>query len=63
MKIFAIGAVLITLPAIIVTIYALFTGRPMMLVAALVSFVMNSLPFLGAMFLLRKDKDTTDLSH
>jgi ABC-type bacteriocin/lantibiotic exporter with double-glycine peptidase domain len=63
MKIFAIGAVLITLPAIIVALYALFTGSPMMLMAALVSLVLNTLPFVGAMFLLRGDKDTTDLSH
>jgi hypothetical protein len=63
MKIFMIGAVLITLPAIIVVVYALLTGKPMMLAAALVSLFLNTLPFVGAMFLLRGDKDTTDLGH
>lgn len=63
MKIFLIGALLITFPAIIVAIWAAFTGRPLILAAALVSLLLNTFPFLAAMFLLRGQKDASDLSH
>lgn len=63
MKIFAIGAVLITLPAIVVAIWALLTGHSLILMAALVSLTLNTFPFVAAMFLLRGDKDTADLGH
>lgn len=63
MRLFLIGALLITLPAIIAAGYALFTGRTLMLLASLAVLGMNSLPFLAAAFLLRKNKDASDLGH
>lgn len=63
MKIFAIGAFLITFPGIVVAVWAAATGRPLIMVIALASVALNSLPFLAAMFLLRKDQDTADLGH
>lgn len=63
MRLFLIGAVFITFPAIVAAIYAAVTGRTMMLLAALVVLGMNSLPFLAAALLLRKNKDVSDLGH
>jgi hypothetical protein len=62
MRLFLIGAIFITFPAIVAALYAAFTGRTMMLMAALMVLGMNSLPFIAAALLLRKSKDT-DLSH
>jgi hypothetical protein len=62
MRLFLIGALLITFPAIVAAVYAAVTGRTMMLLAALLVLGMNSLPFLAAALLLRKSKDA-DLSH
>lgn len=61
-KILTIAAILITLPALIVAVYAIFAGRPLMLVAALASVGLNSLPFLAAAFLF-KGGDSGDLGH
>lgn len=63
MKIFAIGAFLITFPAIVVAVWAMLTGHRLILIAAILSTAMNTFPFVAAMFLLRKDDDTTDLGH
>jgi len=63
MRIFLIGAVLITLPAIVVALWALVTGHTLILMAALVSLGLNTFPFFAAMFLLRGDKDSSDLGH
>ena len=57
MRIFMIAAVMITLPAIIVALYALATGRTFMFFAALCSLGLNTLPFLAAMFLLKGKHD------
>ena len=62
MRLFLIGAVLITFPAIVAAVYAAVTGRTMMLLASLLVLAMNSLPFLAAALLLRKSNDS-DLSH
>ncbi len=62
MRLFLIGALLITFPAIVAAVYAAVTGRTMMLLASLLVLGMNSLPFLAAALLLRKSKDA-DLSH
>jgi hypothetical protein len=62
MRLFLIGAVLITFPAIVAAVYAAATGRTMMMLTALVVLGINSLPFLAAALLLRKSKDS-DLSH
>lgn len=62
MRLFLIGALLITFPAIVAAIYAAVTGRTMMLLASLLVLGMNSLPFLAAALLLRKSNDS-DLSH
>ncbi len=63
MRLFLIGALLITFPALVAAVYAAVTGRTMMLLAALVVLGMNSLPFLAAALLLRKNKDASDLGH
>jgi len=63
MRLFLIGAVLITLPAIVAAFYALFTGHYLMLAAAGVVLAMNSLPFVVAAFMLRKQQDSADLGH
>lgn len=63
MRLFLIGALLITFPAIVAAVYAAVTGRTMMLLAALLVLGMNSLPFLAAALLLRKNKDASDLGH
>lgn len=60
-KIFTIAAILITLPALIVAVYALVAGRPYMLIAALASVGLNSLPFLAAAFLFRGGE--ADVGH
>ena len=62
MRLFLIGAVFITLPAIIAAGYAVYEGRTLMLYAALAVLGMNSLPFVAAAFLMRKSKGT-DLGH
>lgn len=63
MRLFMVGAVLITFPAIVAAVYALMTGRMLMLAAAVASLLMNSLPFFAAAFLLKSDKNATDLGH
>lgn len=57
MRIFMIAAVMITLPAIGVAIYAAAAERWLMFFAALASLSLNSLPFLAAMFLLKGKHD------
>lgn len=63
MRLFLIGALLITFPAVIAAIYAAVTGRTVMLMVSVLVVAMNSLPFLAAAFLLRSDKDASDLGH
>ena len=63
MRLFLIGALLITLPALIAAVYAFFWGPRLMLWAALLVLGMNSLPFIAAALLLRRDKDAADLGH
>lgn len=57
MRMMAIASVLITLPAIVVVIVGIVMGRPFIVYAAGASFVLNSLPFLIAMLLMRGQKD------
>ncbi len=63
MRLFLIGAVLITFPAIVAAVYAAATGRTVILLIALAVLGMNSLPFIAAAFLLRRNKDASDLGH
>ncbi|HEV2149303.1 MAG TPA: hypothetical protein VGR37_18010 [Longimicrobiaceae bacterium] len=68
MRLFLIGAVLITFPAIVAAIYAIVTlgtwdYSKYMLAASVLVLFMNSLPFVAAAFLLRKDSDAADLGH
>lgn len=68
MRLFLIGAVLITFPAIVAAVYALMTltardYNGYILLAAVAVLMMNSLPFVAAAFLLRKNKDASDLGH
>lgn len=57
-----IGAVLITLPALAALVYALATGRTLLVYAALASVLLNTLPFIAAGFMLRRS-DPSDLGH
>ncbi|HEU4558908.1 MAG TPA: hypothetical protein VFS20_13705 [Longimicrobium sp.] len=63
MKFALIGAVLITLPAIIALIYALIAGNTVLAFAALASLGLNTLPFLAAGLLMRNQKGGPDLEH
>jgi hypothetical protein len=62
MKFALMGAILITLPALIALIYSIVTGNHLLTYAALASFGLNTLPFLAAGFLMRKS-DGADLGH
>ena len=62
-RIFVVAAILITLPALVAAVYALATGRWLILIAAVLSVAMNSVPFIAAAFLLRKNADAADLGH
>jgi hypothetical protein len=62
MKFALMGALLITLPALIALIYAIATGKHLLMYAALASFGLNTLPFLAAGFLMRKSNGA-DLGH
>ena len=61
MKILLVAAILITLPAIAALIYALIAGNHLVLYAALVSFGLNSLPFVAG-YLLTRGK-SGDVGH
>lgn len=63
MKFALIGAVLITLPAIVALIYALVAGNTVLAFAALASLGLNTLPFLAAGLLMRNQKGGPDLEH
>lgn len=62
MKFALIGALLITLPAIAALVYGLLSGNTWLIYAALASFLINTLPFVAAGFLLR-GSDSSDLGH
>ena len=53
MKILLVAAILITLPAIAALVYAIIAGNHLVMYAALVSFGLNSLPFVAGYFLTR----------
>ena len=64
MKYAMIGAVLITLPAIAALIYSLIAGPHWLTYAALASLLINTLPFLAAGMLMRKQQHgDPDLGH
>jgi hypothetical protein len=64
MKFAMMGAVLITLPAIVALIYSLFAGNHVLTYAALFSLCLNTLPFLAAGLLMRGNKGGgPDLEH
>jgi len=64
MKFAMIGAVLITLPAIVALIYAVMVGNHVLTYAALFSLGLNTLPFLAAGLLMRSQKGGgVDLEH
>lgn len=64
MKFAMIGAVLITLPAIVALVYALIVGNQWLFYAALASFGINTLPFLAAGLLMRRSGGGgSDLGH
>lgn len=63
MKFALIGAVLITLPAIAGLVYGLFTRNQYLVFAALASLALNSLPFIAAGLLMRRQGGGDDLGH
>ncbi|HYJ79601.1 MAG TPA: hypothetical protein VEW03_08385 [Longimicrobiaceae bacterium] len=63
MKFALIGALMITLPATAALVYGLVTGHQYLVYAALASFLLNTLPFLAAGLLMRKQHDNPDLGH
>ncbi|HVG46505.1 MAG TPA: hypothetical protein VM890_17295 [Longimicrobium sp.] len=62
MKYAMMGALLITLPALIALIYSVIVGNHLLMWAALASFGLNTLPFVAAGLLMRKS-DGADLGH
>jgi len=62
MKYALMGALLITLPAVIALIYSIITGNHLLMWAALASFLLNTLPFVAAGLLMRKSGGA-DLGH
>jgi Mn2+/Fe2+ NRAMP family transporter len=54
MKLMAVAGVLITLPAIVVILF--FLTRPEMMLPAVASLALNSLPFIVAILLIRHAK-------
>jgi len=61
MKYALMGALLITLPAVIALIYSIIAGNTLLMWAALASFGLNTLPFVAAGLLMRKSD--ADLGH
>jgi len=61
MKILLVALVLITLPALAALIYSLIAGNKLVMVAALASFGLNSLPFLAGYLMTRGH--TGDVGH
>ena len=62
MKYAMMGALLITLPAVIALVYSIVVGNHLLMYAALASFGLNTLPFIAAGLLMRKS-DGADLGH
>ena len=63
MKYALMGALLITLPAVIAVIYAIGAGNEKLMYAALASFGLNLIPFVAAGLLMGKQKGGPDLGH
>ena len=63
MKFAMMAAAMITLPAIAALIYFLMTGHTTLAIAAAASVGGNSLPFIVAALLLRKNRDKFDVGH
>lgn len=63
MKFALLAALVITLPAVCALVYGMIWGPQFLIYAALVSFGLNTLPFLVAGWFLRKHKGGADLGH
>jgi predicted permease len=63
MKYAMMGALLITLPAVIALIYSIIVGNHLLMYAALFSTGLNILPFIAAGLLMGKQKGGPDLEH
>lgn len=63
MKFALIGALLITLPALAALVYSLVVGNHVLTYAALFSLSLNSLPFLAAGLLMRKQHGDDVTGH
>jgi hypothetical protein len=63
MKFALIGAVLITLPAIAGLLYGIVAGNQYLVYAAIASLGLNSLPFIAAGVLMKRQGGSDDLGH
>jgi hypothetical protein len=64
MRMMLIAGLMITLPAIVVILWFVGVGTPYLVLGALASLAVNSLPFLAAMYLIGKSKGNgVDLEH
>jgi hypothetical protein len=63
MKFALIGAVLITLPAIAGLLYGIVAGNIYLVYAAIASLALNSLPFIAAGLLMKRQGGGDDLGH
>jgi ABC-type bacteriocin/lantibiotic exporter with double-glycine peptidase domain len=54
MKMLTVAGLMITLPAIAVILFMLFSGNPLWTLGALASFAVNSLPFIAGIYLIRR---------
>lgn len=58
MRLMVLAGLMITLPAIVVMIYALLAGRPLLAIGAIASFAVNSVPFIVGLFFFRNRRGT-----
>ena len=62
MKFAMIGAVLITLPALVALVYGIVVQNWVLVFAALASVSLNTLPFIAAGFFMRRT-NSEDMGH
>ncbi len=63
MKFALIGGILITLPAIAGLLYGIVAGNQYLVYAAIASLALNSLPFIAAGLLMKRQGGSDDLGH
>jgi hypothetical protein len=63
MKYALMASIIMTFPAFCALIYGLVYGPKYLVYAALVSFGLNTLPFIAAGLMMRRQKGGPDLGH